>query len=163
MAGPILSNIEAAMKTLIDGMTVAGGYNKTWGDSNEDDLAKKDAYPNAEIRLIDEENQDEIDGGFSSAYANRATFEVTVHDKLTSVYDNPEYQINVELNKCLDDLKKLFGINYHVSDTVNMIYYRGMVRDEPEKAGDIVVPRKMVTTWMVTYSQGREDPTSNAN
>jgi len=161
-ATPILSRIEAAMLALIEGMTIAGGYYYDWGDCNERDMAIKDAYPNAEIYLSDEENDDDINGDHSNAYENRATFEIRVHGKLSAIQDNPEFSINAEHNKALDDLKKLFGTNYTVSDTCNTILYRGS-RREKANHGDVLVPTILITTWEISYAQDRQSVANNAN
>ena len=159
---PILSRIEAAMVTLIEAMTQAGGYYYDWGDCNERDMAQKDAYPNAEIYVLDEDNDDDIDGDHANAYENRAMFEIHVHGKLSSVNDNPEFSINDLHNKALDDLKKLFGTNYTVSDTCNTILYRNS-RREGGGAGDVHVPGKLISTWEVSYAQDRQSPANQAN
>jgi len=71
MAGtPILTQIETNMQTLIEGMTVAGGYNYNWGTVNQRDYAKC-KFPSAVIDLEPEElNMDEAGGMQADAYLN---------------------------------------------------------------------------------------------
>lgn len=159
---PILTTIEAAAKTLIEGMTTAGGYFYNWGDSNEPDHAKKDAYPNAEISITDESNQDEADAAHSLAYANRATLEISVYSKLTTLDDNPDFKINENHNKALDDLKRLFGTEENVSGTCNLILYSGSTREQIN-TGSVIVTGRLITRWTVFYSQSRTTPTDHAN
>ena len=132
---PILTNIETQIAVLIDGMTVVGGFNFDWGISNEDDLAIKNKYPNAEIFVVAEEGDDEDEMNHAEAYGITATVEIHVTSKLTSADKNPKFTINAKHNLALDDLKKLFGGNQHLNNTANVILYRSMDRD-PKPGGD---------------------------
>jgi len=157
-----VENIEVAIETLINGMTIAGGFNFDWGKSNQMDLARVDKFPAAVILVSGEENDDPEGASHSQAYSNRLTFQITVRNKLTAVDTDPNFRIDTEHNKSLVDLKELFGRNPHLSDTANSILYQGMIR-ETKLNGDVFIPGNMITTWMVRYSQDRFDPTVNAN
>jgi len=62
------------------------------------------------------------------------------------------------MNKALDDLKQLFGINYNLTGVCDTIMYRRSVRVEKPN-GDILIPAEMETFWRVQYTQSRTDPT----
>jgi len=161
----ILTTIEAAMKTLIDGMTVVGGYNFDWGDSNQPDEALVDAndvFPMALILIENETNTDLTGGVWASAYQNEVTFKIIVKDKLDAVQSVPNFAINDIHNKCLDDLKKLFGVNYNIGNTCGVIMYVGSERIIDEENGDVFRPGHLETEWLVRYAQDRTDPTQNA-
>lgn len=154
---PILTQVERKIKCLIDGIRIADGYMFDWGISNEDDHALKNGYPNAEIYLQSENNQDEIGAVWAGAYTNIAIFEVHVYNKLTENTTNPNFSINEYHNKTLYDLKKLFGTYYNLEGICISIMYRSM-RRETSQAGDMFVPGKMITEWSVSYYQNRTAP-----
>ena len=158
---PILTDIEEAMKLAILGMTTGDGYNYNWHTVNEDDLALC-TFPCAEIGITEERNVDDPEGAWFQSYNNEVEFEIVVHGKLDSEEKNPNYAMRKVLNKALDDLKQLFGINYHITNTCDRIMYAGMTR-EIKMSGDVHVPGLMSTTWNVRYTQDRlspETPTS---
>jgi len=154
---PILTRIEHAMYDLIGGMRL-GTYNFDWGTVNQPDLAKV-TFPSALVVLEEEINMDEAGGAWSNGYLNQAIYIITVRAKLNEEKHIPIFEIDAELNKALDDLKKLFGSNYSVDGSCDRIMYRGMRRNL-ERTGDLFVPKSMETRWNVEYTQGRTTPTS---
>jgi len=121
----------------------------------------KSEYPMAVIYFDGENNVDDANGTWAQAYYNEVMFRIEVKAQLPSQYDNPVVEIRKELYKALDDLKMLFGVNWNMDSTADSIMYRSCQIVE-ERAGDILVPSKMVTTWMVRYEQDREIPTQVA-
>lgn len=154
MSKPILTKIEDAMKDGIEGLTKGSGYYFDWGTVNEPDVAKQ-RLPSAEIYVDTEDNDDSESGAWSRGYSNSATFVIKVRAGLQNEESTPAYEINKELNKCLDDLKRYFGINYTVSDSCETIMYRGMKR-VVDQIGDVLRPKYMTTEWLVRYTQDRE-------
>lgn len=163
MAGtPILTLAEAAMKSLVEGMTTDGGYNYNWGTVNEYDMALC-TFPSATIELEPEElNIDEPNGAWAGAYYNEDTFRIIVRGKLSDEHTDPNFQADDLLNKALDDLKQVFGIDYHLSGTVNVIMYRGCTRII-ERSGDRFIPKRLETRWIVRYLQDRQNPTQRGD
>ena len=155
----LLTSIEEKMYDLIAGMN-AEPYNYVWGTVNERDMAKAE-YPMAVIYFDDETNVDDANGTWSEAYYNEVVFRIEVKAQLDSQYDNPVVQIRKDLYKALDDLKMLFGINWNLATTCDTIMYRSCQIVE-ERSGDILVPSKMVTRWLVRYEQDRQNPTQVA-
>lgn len=161
MATPIITLIEQGMANAIADME-EGPYNFNWTAQgvNQPDMAKA-SFPTAEIMLQSEDNLDEPDGPWADGYLQEATYVIRVRARLSEETDVPTWEINAELNKALDDLKKLFGTNYSVSGYCDLIMYTGMERiDEP--GGDIFMPKAMLTRWRVRYSQDRRTPTQVA-
>jgi hypothetical protein len=154
---PILTLIEQGMADAIADME-QGEYNFTWNAQgvNQPDMAKV-TFPTAEIFLESEDNLDDPDGPWSNAYMQEATYVIRVRARLDSETDVPTWEINAELNKALDDLKKLFGTNYSVSGYCDTIMYRGFERIN-EMSGDVFIPKRMETRWRVQYSQDRKNP-----
>jgi len=159
---PILTSAEAAMVTLIEGMTEAAGYHNDWGTADQQDRANM-TYPAAFCELLpDEANEDDPDGAHASAYLNRAEFRVRVWVE-QSLAENPVTAVNAEYNKCLDDLKKVFGTGAGstLSGTVQHIQYLRSERINQE-SGDVETPGYMDTYWSVLYHQDRTYPSINA-
>jgi len=153
---PIITNIETAMKTAIDAMTVVGGYNYNWNSPHQPDLALA-SFPCCVILIESERCVDDQNGSDERVYTNEIDFLLIVTGQLSSTTDIPNYSINAEHNKSLDDLKKVFGTNYHITNTCDKIMYLGMER-EIKKNGDIYVPGEMATRWKVYYRQDRLTP-----
>ena len=155
----ILEQIESGMYDLIVGMQ-AEPYNYRWGTVNERDMAKQ-AWPSAIIYLEVEDNVDETEGSWMDAYYNEVTFRLEIRARLNDEYSNPVVEIRKDLYKALDDLKMLFGINWNIGGVCDTIMYRGSEIEE-EPAGDIFLPSKLITRWLVRYEQSRKTPTTTA-
>lgn len=160
---PILTEVESAMKTLIESMTIdSGDYHFDWESVNELDMAKRELDDGRNAACIieldpEETNLDDPEGVHAQAYANEVTFKITCWTKFYKETDNPIFSNNAELNKALDDLKKIFGINYTVSGTCDMILYRSSNRVR-RLVQDMMIPTKLETYWLVKYTQDRYDP-----
>jgi len=149
------------MASFIRGMR-QGDYNYTWGTVNEPDEAKQ-RFPSAEIRITSEISLDDPDGAWSQAYMQECTYDIKVRMRLKKESNNPDFEMDTELNKALDDLKKVFGTNDMLGNkTCAQIMYRGMRRMQ-DRTGDILAPKHMITTWRVTYTQDRLSPSTSAD
>jgi hypothetical protein len=153
---PILTSIETAMKTAIDAMTTTGGYNYNWNNVHQPDIALA-TFPNSVIMIESERCVDESDGASGQLYTNEADFIIIVRGQITSVTDIPNYSVNSEHNKALDDLKKLFGTNFHITNTCDRIMYKSSER-EIKNNGDVFIPGELLTKWTVYYRQDRLSP-----
>jgi len=154
---PILTQIEDKMYDLILSMQL-GTYNYRWSTVNEQDMAKT-TFPQALIYQDVENNLDERSGTWGGAYFNEVLFRIEVRPELDKEYSNPVFQINREFNKALDDLKQLFGRNWNLVGASDTIMYTGSERVY-ELNGDIFVPGKLITRWLVKYEQDRVEPTT---
>jgi len=160
---PILSRIEASIASLIEGIQVVDGYNYDWGTSNQQDKALQDADTVAEIRLSTEENVDDDGGSDAGSYLNQAFFDIRVQTTMDTLEATPIFDVNDYHNKVVDDLKKVFGINYSLEDNCNSIMYRGITERVVTENGDLFTPGHITTRWRVDYAQDRENPEVNAN
>jgi len=152
----MLQAIEDKIESLIESIN-AEPYNFVWGDcSLYYDMAKA-SYPCAGVTFEGEENQDEDNGTWGGAYFNIANFRIDVRCQLDSEYPNPREIITGELYKALDDLKRVFGINWSLGGTANSIQYKGCEIVD-ETANDVFIPSRLVTHWIVHYEQDRQDP-----
>lgn len=161
---PILTNAEAQMLALVDGMSVVSGYHYDWGDSDQPDDAL-DTAVNAVIDRADspfEQNDDDPDGAHAGAYLNMSFYRVTVRGELTTEESLPRWKIMAVWNKLLDDLKKRFGSGD--GSTLNgVVQHMQYMKADIflEEAGDQFKPGRMETTWSVRYIQDRVDPSVN--
>lgn len=153
---PILTQIEEKMKTMIGSME-KGSYHFSWDQNiNEVDLAKS-SFPTAAIYVEDENNLDDPDGPDSNAYFQEVNFRIEVYARLEEEMSNPRWEINKALNKCLDDLKKVFGSNYNMDGVCDKIMYQGSNREYINN-NDVFIPAKLITRWLVEYEQDRDNP-----
>ena len=83
-------------------------------------------------------------------------------------YGEPEDDTNTifivkknEANKNFPNLKKLFGTNYHVSDSCDLIMYTGCQR-VADARNDIFRPSHMDVRFTVRYTQDRQTPETSA-
>ncbi len=152
----ILTEIEYGIKTHIEAMVIADSYNFDWGTVNEPDV-KKQTFPSAEVFVESEECMDEEDGVWAGGYNQHVTFVIRVRTELDNKEDIPAYAINREHNKALEDLKRLFGNHYVVSNHCDLIMYKGMTR-VIDRANDMMRPSYMDTRWLVKYTQYRQHP-----
>lgn len=158
MPDPILTQAEENMAILVEGMTIADGYNYDWGTVNQPDLAKC-TFPCAVIEMDPEEtNLDEPTGVHAGAYLNEVAIKIRAVGKLDTEHTNPVFENNKTLNKALDDLKKVFGTNYSLNGTVDTIMYRRSLRIT-KQAGDIFIPSELESHWIVRYTQDRQNVT----
>lgn len=155
MATDLLTTIEYEMVKKIEGMT-EGLYHFNWDSCNQLDVAKME-FPNAQIYLENENCLDSASGSNNQAYFQEVTFRIEVLARLEEECDNPRFDINVELNKALSDLKRVFGSDYSVNGSVDTIMYTGSNR-EYIRNNDIFIPAKLITRWNVRYEQDRSDP-----
>src|SRR5574344_1919939 len=104
----LLTQIEYNMKNLIENIS-QGSYYFNWGQSNEIDLCKVNQFPCAHIYLESEDCLDDPNGSANNMYFQQVTFRIEVIARHEVEMDNPRFTINQELNKALEDLKRLFG------------------------------------------------------
>lgn len=161
---PILTRIESAMTSLIDGMMISNGFFFDWGTVGQRDLAKVSKFPSAWIDIDEEEeNVDGLDSAHANAYQNEVIFQVSAVGKLTSKKAIPNEAIKIISNRVLHDLKKIFGINFALlkGTGVTSIMYQGSNRIF-HISGDIFTPETLMSRWRVRYSQSRTEPTEVA-
>lgn len=154
---PWLTQIENNVKSIIEAIRMVDGFHFDWEIANQEDLAKC-TFPAAMIYLEpDEENLDDRTGAHSGTYLNKVTFRIHVVGKIEIETSNPNFEANAVLTKALDDLKKVFGINYHINDTADSFMYRRATRIRKQN-GDIFIPAELDTIWDCTYFQIRIAP-----
>lgn len=155
---PILTKIENAMKRLIEELTILGGYFYDWGECNLEDAAQASTFPKALIYLVDVDNLDDVDtGAHAQSYHQMATFRIIVRGEVVTEPAIPNFAINPEHNKALDDLLELFGNNYSLDGECDVILFSRMERDI-QRRGDVFKSSEMSTIWHVYYQQDRVNP-----
>jgi len=160
MTEDILNKIESGMVETISTVTKGNGYFFDWGTINEPDVGKQ-IFPSAEIIIDNESCLDDKEGVWSRAYEQECVYLIRVRVALDNETVTPAYEINKELNRALNDLKRAFGRDYSASDSCDTIMYMGMTRI-PDRNNDVFRPAYMDTKWRVRYTQDRSEPTINA-
>jgi len=171
MADSIITKIEQKIETLISAMTTSE-YNFNWNSIVEPSEVENANFPSAGIVLIEENNIDAPElskdcediigptGAFANAYYNAIKFTITIGGTAGTPFSDIAAKKNA-LNKALDDIKKLFGINYFLENSgCSSIMYRKAIRtinkDNTSKAGTYE------TTWIARYYQDRKNPSLTA-
>lgn len=162
MATPIITAIETQMKTLIEGMSISGGYQLDWAPINFEDRALEDqvAYDVfACVYWLREVNQDEPDGLHFQAYHNIAEYSIEVRCPLTSESTNPLFDARPRLQLALSDLKKLFGTysSLNADNAAKTMYRSAEILDQGQVLGDRFTPYYLDARFHVWYFQDRQD------
>lgn len=165
MAG-ILTLQKQAIKSLIQSMTIMGGFNNDWSVVNNLNLAIG-GFPRAEVYRPKEQNLDPIGGISSLDYTNRVTYRIVVDGELPFSSDNPVFDIEDVFSDAVDDLKMLFGraenrsvpimIDGVLVGTMDSFLYNNFTQEY--KSTDQFIPTRLVTEWYGVYSQDRMTPT----
>jgi len=154
----LLTTIEAQMKALVQAMRITNGYNYDWGTANIEDAALATVFPSPLIYLVDVDNLDDVDSGaHSQSYHQMASFRIVVRGKVTTEPAIPKFAINPTHNDALDDLLKLFGTDYSINSSCDVIFFRRMERDN-QTSGDVFAASDLITLWDVYYQQDRLNP-----
>lgn len=147
-----LTDIAGEIKTIIDALTVAGGYNYNWSTFNETDRALVTTFPLAIIRYTTDEAVDGIAGLYGM---HNAEFEITVEETITpSATVKPEFTADAALDKALADLVKAFTQNntgYFPITGQSLLSYKSSEKIKSTR-GSTYRPVKLVTKWNAFYS-----------
>lgn len=161
---PILANAEAQLKILIEGMSVATGYNYDWGTATIPD----EALGTELVSLIEsinpfETNIDDPDGAHSGAYLNECQYRITVRPKLESEETYPDWEVRAFWHRAVDDLKRCFGVGdgSTLNGVVQYFHYQRTAHFI-ERAGDVFKPGRIEVYFGCLYHQDRMDPSKNA-
>lgn len=157
----ILTKIENGMESLILSMRTSGGYYFDWYTVNQNDVVKQTS-PSAEIILTSEQCTDTDNSVWAGGYNQHAIYTIRVRYVMENKTENPTYAVDRYLNRCLYDLKKLFGNTPSVEGTCCVIMYTGMDRIRNNN-NDVIRPKYMDTYWLVRYIQDRRDPSRISN
>ena len=161
--GSILTMQKYAIKNLIEGMTVASGYNNNWSVVNQLNQAIG-SFPRAEVYRPKEDNKDSKTGVGDHSYTNVVTYKIVVDGEINFISQNPVFDIEEVFSDALVDLKQLFGQNPQlpiniagvVTGSCDSILYRGY--EHEYESTNQFVPTRLITKWEVTYSQDRTQP-----
>jgi hypothetical protein len=146
-----LTDIASEIKTIIDSLTVAGGYNYNWSTFNETDKALVTTFPLATIRYTTDEAVDGIAGLYGM---HNAEFLIEVEMTITpSATVKPEFTADAALDKCLADLCLKFRINntgYFPLTGQSLLSYKSSEKIKNTR-GSTYRPVKLVTKFNCFY------------
>lgn len=144
-----LGDIAAELKTKLEAITTAAGYEITMGSVNEPDEARV-TYPMAEITYIAESpDSSKINDLYGFA---ETEFRIRIKSKLLTVESSPVWAVDAEHDKVVAAMKKCFGINNGALALAYnaVISYQGWEK-EVHESGDVFVPGAVITRWNVRY------------
>lgn len=149
--------INSGLVSAITSMNISGGYNYDWVSAQQEDLTKV-SFPHANLYLQPtEETLDSISFPNMDAFRNKQTYEIHCYNKLTTESGNSYFKIDETLNYMLHDIKKLIGSN-PVPDYIESVEYIRATRKELNNGSDIILPKYLIVTVQVYYSQSRLFP-----
>lgn len=159
----MLTDIQRALISHVETMTISGGYNSDYSSTQQDDFNKVTSWPLVNVFLLPVESVfNQIDFPDMNSYRNIAQFEFHCFNKMAEEEDNSDFEIDYVLNDMLHDVKKLLGINPTLGDVVEFAEYKGSRRERSGAGDDIFIPKKLIVKIDIAYSQSRTDPTQLA-
>lgn len=152
MAGK-LTEIIAGMKSLIETITTANGYEYDFGTINETDNVKR-KEPSAEITYDEETAISEASALYGFAIAN---ITIKLRWSTEKVEDEPFYAIDARLDSLLRDVKQVLlrsstPNTLPIDDNECVIVYQGFTKELNEN-GDIFRPKSLLTRWTIKYQE----------
>ena len=118
-----ISEIRTALTSAIKSMTIANGYNYDWTTVNPPgsdwNRVAADKHPIADFWFEKEESED----GTSNT--------LTITNDLTVLIDVVPKRVGIEaadVDKCIDDIKRLAGNDYNLSGACFLWWYQGYER-----------------------------------
>jgi hypothetical protein len=158
-----LSVIQSGIISVIESMTVSGGYNYDWTSTQQEDFNKVTSWPHANVYLEPEEiSSDDVGIPNMSSYRNTTYFQLHCYHKLDEESTNSTFDIDYILNDMLHDIKKGFGSNPTLDGEVYYVAYKGSRRMISGQGEDIFLPKKLIVRLEVDYAQDRTEPINNA-
>jgi hypothetical protein len=148
-----MTTIAGEIKTLIDGMTVLGGYYYDWSNINEPDSALKTTWPSAVIRY---NKETAADGTIPSLYGfQNCEITIEVEGKISpSTTVKPEFTADGYFDNALSDLISVLSLTNNTGymplsgEAVISFVSSEKIKS---KRGDTYHPSKLITTWNVFY------------
>jgi len=153
MSAARITTIAGEIKSLIAGMTTAGGYHYTWGTLNQPDDARISAYPCAYIQYKTENAVDGIAGLYGM---QNAEFTISVDYKITpTLTEQPEFTAGSALDKALADLCAVFSANStgHLPLSQEAVISFKSSEKIANNRGLAHRPTQLVTKWNIYYHQ----------
>lgn len=158
-----LSLIQSGLISVVESMTVSGGYNFNWSSTQQEDFSKISSWPHANIYLEPEETStDDVGVPNINAFRNTAYFQIEAFNKLNIESSNSTFDIDYVLNDMLDDIKRMIGHYPTLDGQVYYVAYKGSRRSASGQREDILLPKKLIVRLEIDYSQDRKQPLLNA-
>lgn len=142
------NTLTAFIDTSIAGMTTASDYNYDYADVNEYKPDDK-TYPNVKSNYMVAEAQEVIVANKYTANLN-AEFMVTV--------DNSA-DVDVQLDKVVEDFKRLFDDQHSNLQTNGMIWERYIGKEKTYRLNKYR-PGSVLIRWLIRYRVDMDDPSS---
>jgi len=165
---PILTGMLEDITNKIEAMET-DTYNLDWGYTNVADLAHVDwtkCGASGIVQPYEGEQANARDGADANAYFEEVRVRIICRVPLDDVSINAHYDILKRLFLCLDDLKQCFAGQDVGGENLWLegwkIEYRenfgATTRREFVESSDVFLPKRILTNWLIKYTQDRVDP-----
>lgn len=162
MSVSMLETIQSGLFDAFDTMLVADGYNYNvsggYGVQYQQEDFNKAQFPLYNVYVINEESMDEAVFPNMNSFRNTATIEIHCYNKLADESSNSVFDIDTVLNYMLHDIKKMIGSNRTLGSTCESIFYKRSERVDSGGREDIMLPKKLIITAEINYSQDDRTP-----
>ncbi len=161
MPTPVLTLIRSEIKTMISGMTTAGGYNFTWAAVNPSffsasNISSQAASIFALVEDNEEKNLDSFGAVNGGMYTNDVEFIISAFPRPTPPAGVPFIDVVDEaIDLAVEDLKKLFGNKPCLNGKAFNSLYSGSRKIFTNKED---IPCFVEFRLAVRYRQDRRDP-----
>ena len=162
IVGDKLTVIQNGILTMITNMRNLDGYNYDYQSTQQEDFNKVLTWPHINVYLMEnEDNLDSPEHACMNAFRNEANFELHCFNKLSAENSNAVFANDQVLNNMLHDVKKMIG-NYPTGEGLwEYIMYDGSERVKSGIGDDIFIPKKLVVSIKISYTQDSLEPNTN--
>lgn len=161
MPTPLPTAIRNQIISMINGIDGTGDYYFDWAGVSPSmfDLNKITAYPTATVETGNENNLDDFNTMNGGLYWNEIDVRihafVQVDESALAITENPIDHIDNEIDKAVEDLKRVFGNSQNLGGTCQNSMYNGYEKYYTE---DFNRPAYFIFKLKVQYRQIRTNP-----
>lgn len=158
----MLDNITSGLFDAFDTMLISNGYNYDvtggYGVQYQQEDFNKAQFPLYNVYMLEENSMDEAVYPNMNSFRNTVLMEIHCYNKLSSESSNSTFDIDKILNYMLHDIKKMIGSNRTLGSTCESIFYKRSERVDSGGREDIMLPKKLIITAEINYSQDDRTP-----
>lgn len=154
----MLNNIDTALRDRILSLSISGGYNYDWQSVNNEDFNLVEFFPLVNIYQLDEASINSASYPDMNSLRNQLIVELHCYNRLPQESSNSVFDIDRELNYMLHDIKKMIGNYPTLNGAVEYVSYIRSTRQSSGKQDDLLLPKKLVVTIAISYSQDSMNP-----
>jgi hypothetical protein len=154
----IRTKIRENVATIIQGITIAGGYNNDWGSVNQTNPALT-TYPCASVYVGAEDPAADVNTSFSDSYQPTAKLAIVLDVKVTKPTSPTDFSSDSIIDEAIDDIKRAIGRNPSLNGAGTLPpLFAGVEEPAPYSTGSMFVIKRTKILWDVPYVQSRLEP-----